>query len=223
MTTLTDIGWNFDEKKFFKAAAIDDPELAEEARRLAERVVPLLKPKAVYGEFFVEALGEKTVTVGGITFTSPTLRKNLEGIHRVFPFIATCGNELEGFDLSGFDFLASFWLDQIKEMALHQASAYLHTRVSEESGFKKLASMNPGSGNLDLWPIQQQKPLFSLFPGVSETIGVRLTPSYLMVPNKSVSGIFFPSEVNFMNCKLCTRENCPNRRAPYNPGLAGTS
>jgi hypothetical protein len=177
----------------------------------------------VYDELFVEDLGENTVTIGGVTFTSAMLRKNLEGIHRVFPFIVTCGNELEGIDLSGFDFLAVFWLDTIKEMAVKQASAYLEEHVSTISGFKKLASMNPGSGNVDLWPIQQQKQLFSLFPHVTEDIGVTLTRSFLMVPNKSISGIFFPSEVNYMNCKYCTRENCPNRRASFKGEEIGLS
>ncbi|HOV62618.1 MAG TPA: vitamin B12 dependent-methionine synthase activation domain-containing protein [Spirochaetia bacterium] len=223
MTILQNIEWTFDEKEFFKASAIDDDELVYEARRFTQFAVPLLKPKAVYDELFVEDLGENTVTIGGVTFTSAMLRKNLEGIHRVFPFIVTCGNELEGIDLSGFDFLAVFWLDTIKEMAVKQASAYLEEHVSTISGFKKLASMNPGSGNVDLWPIQQQKQLFSLFPHVTEDIGVTLTRSFLMVPNKSISGIFFPSEVNYMNCKYCTRENCPNRRASFKGEEIGLS
>ncbi len=40
-----------------------------------------------------------------------------------------------------------------------------------------------------------------------------------MVPTKSVSGILFPAEESFASCQLCPRENCPNRRAPYDPEL----
>ena len=75
--------------------------------------------------------------------------------------------------------------------------------------------MNPGSGNTGLWPLAQQKPLFELIGDVEASIGVRLTPSLLMLPNKSVSGILFPTEVHFETCQLCTREDCPRRRAPY--------
>ena len=40
-----------------------------------------------------------------------------------------------------------------------------------------------------------------------------------MVPTKSVSGILFPAEETFASCQLCPRDDCPNRRAPYDPEL----
>jgi hypothetical protein len=40
-----------------------------------------------------------------------------------------------------------------------------------------------------------------------------------MTPVKSVSGIWFPTEGKYENCQLCNREDCPGRRAPYEPGL----
>jgi predicted transcriptional regulator len=48
---------------------------------------------------------------------------------------------------------------------------------------------------------------------------VRLTESFLMLPTKTVSGIFFPTEATFESCQLCPREECPNRRAPYEQAL----
>ncbi len=80
--------------------------------------------------------------------------------------------------------------------------------------------MAPGAGAGDDWPITQQKELFSLFGGrekVEELIGVRLTDSFLMVPIKSVSGIFFPTEIRFESCQICPREQCIGRRAAYDP------
>jgi len=78
--------------------------------------------------------------------------------------------------------------------------------------------MNPGS--LESWPITQQKELFSLFGNVEELIGVKLTDSCVMFPLKSVSGIYFPTEINFESCQLCPREKCIGRRTPYDPELA---
>ena len=52
-----------------------------------------------------------------------------------------------------------------------------------------------------------------------DAIGVRLTETMLMVPNKSVSGFQFPTDVAFESCELCPREGCPGRRAIYNPEL----
>jgi len=74
--------------------------------------------------------------------------------------------------------------------------------------------MAPGS--LPNWPIEQQKPLFELFGDVQATIGVKLTDSLLMLPAKSVSGIYFPTETSFFSCQLCPRERCDSRKAKYN-------
>jgi len=54
---------------------------------------------------------------------------------------------------------------------------------------------------------------------VKDLIGVELTDSFLMIPNESVSGIYFPAEVRFETCQLCPREICPGRRAPYDKNL----
>ena len=49
--------------------------------------------------------------------------------------------------------------------------------------------------------------------------GVELTESFLMRPRKSISGIRFVSNEEFVNCKLCNRENCQGRRADFDPHL----
>ncbi|MCG8400671.1 MAG: vitamin B12 dependent methionine synthase, partial [Firmicutes bacterium] len=65
----------------------------------------------------------------------------------------------------------------------------------------------------------EQKKLFSILGDCSEKIGVELTDSLLMVPVKSISGIFFPAEAGFESCLLCPRADCPGRRAAYDPEL----
>ncbi len=75
--------------------------------------------------------------------------------------------------------------------------------------------MAPGSGAANVWPITQQKELFSIFGNVEDLIGVKLTDRCLMVPLKSVSGLFFPTVNQFESCQLCPREVCSARRAPY--------
>ncbi len=46
-----------------------------------------------------------------------------------------------------------------------------------------------------------------------------MTDSCLMIPIKSVSGIFFPNADKFESCQLCEREHCQGRRAPYSEEL----
>jgi hypothetical protein len=77
--------------------------------------------------------------------------------------------------------------------------------------------MAPGS--LEDWPIYEQRPLFDYLWDTEQAIGVRLLDSLLMDPGQTVSGIFFPTESTFESCQLCGRENCPNRKAPFDPDL----
>jgi len=41
-----------------------------------------------------------------------------------------------------------------------------------------------------------------------------------MIPAKSISGIYFPTEVPFFSCQLCDRKDCPGRKAVYDPKIA---
>ena len=156
---------------------------------------------------------------GRARFVSKVLRANLGEVERVFPYVATCGQELDAISIESDDIFGQFCRDTLKEMALRAAMAHLVTHLKESYSLETLVSMNPGSGDINVWPIQQQRELFAFFGDAPESIGVVLTDSCLMVPNKSVSGLFYPSEDGFQSCQLCHREKCPNRRAPFDPHL----
>ena len=79
--------------------------------------------------------------------------------------------------------------------------------------------MNPGSGERSLWPIEEQRPLFKLLGSIETAIGVHLTDSFLMLPNKSVSGFYYKTDKEFHNCQLCKRDHCPNRQKPFDSEL----
>jgi predicted transcriptional regulator len=78
--------------------------------------------------------------------------------------------------------------------------------------------MAPGS--LEDWPIEEQKPLFVILGDVETSIGVRLTENLVMVPTKSISGIYFPTEISFYSCQLCPRKDCISRKAAFDQKLA---
>ncbi|MFM8320526.1 MAG: vitamin B12 dependent methionine synthase, partial [Chloroflexota bacterium] len=83
----------------------------------------------------------------------------------------------------------------------------------------KTATMNPGSGDVDVWPIEQQAGLFRLLGDGPERIGVRLGETFLMSPVKTVSGILFATEKDFRTCQVCRREGCPNRQAAFDQAM----
>lgn len=188
-----------------------------EVHRLIAAAEAVAVPKAVYRMLFVQERGADYIVVDGHRLTSRILRVNLDGLHRAFAFVCTAGQELENWARGQGDVLARFYADAISEAVLHAATMTLFRHLSETYGLGQVAVMNPGS--LADWPMAQQRPLFDLLGDVEAAIGVRLTPSMLMVPTKSVSGILFPTQEDFASCQLCPREACPNRRMPYEPEL----
>lgn len=218
---LDKIPFTVDRPALMKKLRVKEGSLSEkELNGLLAQAAVLAQPRALLMEAYVTARGEEWVEIEGRRFQSRVLSVNLEQAHRVFPYLATCGPELHHWSeelKECDDMLLSFWAEAIKEAALFCASQalddYLKTRIHPG----KTARMNPGS--LADWPLEQQQVLFSLLGDTERSVGVQLTDSLLMLPNKTVSGIFYPTEIDFASCQLCPRENCPNRRAPYDPGL----
>jgi hypothetical protein len=113
--------------------------------------------------------------------------------------------------------LYQFWAEAVKESALAAARRALHAHLEALFSPGRVSSMNPGS--LPDWPLPQQRPFFALLGPAAPAIGVKLSSSHLMTPNKSVSGVFFPTAEDWASCQLCSREACPGRRAPYDAAL----
>ena len=188
-----------------------------DVQELIDLVQPIVRPKVIYDVCYVENKDGDSLDIGGVRFTSRVLRVNLDRVERVFPYIATCGTEVESIDIPGDDLMKKFMLDTIKQVALGAAIRHFQGYIEEKYRTGQMSSMNPGS--LEDWPLSEQKQLFSLFGNVEELIGVRLTSTFLMIPIKSVSGIYFPTEVKFESCQLCPRERCPGRKARYDENL----
>jgi hypothetical protein len=186
---------------------------------LIELAQEIGKPKAAYAVCFIEGRYGDAVQIGDVSFKSRTLVHNLVPVERVFPLVATCGHEMdEAFPGKG-DMLKEFWWELIKSRLLGAANKYLGDHLHRKFRLGKTAIMRPGSGDASVWPIEQQKDLFTLLGDVEGAISVRLTESFLMVPNKTTSGLMFPTETDFRSCEVCHRENCPSRHAPFNKEL----
>ena len=208
----------FDVDALFKTLRIrENSHYAEKFKAMAAEAEKISKPKAFFCGAFIDTKGEDHVVIQGIKLSSRILRVNLEEVYRIFPYVATCGLELEDWSKSFDDLLEKFWADAIKEHALRLAFRYLNDYVLEKYGMKRLSRMNPGS--LSDWPISEQGPLFAILGEGPRTIGIQLTDSFIMLPIKSISGFFFPAEFSYENCLLCPREKCPGRRAAYDSNL----
>lgn len=190
--------------------ALEFADLLEEAKAIA-------RPKAAFLAAAVDERGDTHVIIHGVRFDSSILRINLEESPVVFPFVATCGHELNEFTEGLEGTLHLFWADTIKMLALGSAMSMLDEHLKERVSPAELSCMNPGS--LEDWPLQQQSPMFDLLGQAPQKIGVSLTESYVLIPLKSVTGVQFVTQEKFMNCRLCPRENCEGRREPYQADL----
>lgn len=177
------------------------------------------KPKAAYSECYIGGRDGDRVEIEGVSFESRMLARNLSAVERVFPFVATCGHEMDEAFTGDGDILKQYCWDVIKDHLLNAAREALVDELQERYRLVKTAAMHPGSGDVSIWPVEQQRNLFSLLGDVGQTVGVRLTESCLMLPNKTVSGIRFPTESDFRSCEVCKRENCRSRRAAFKPKL----
>jgi hypothetical protein len=196
--------------------APDSPQM-EDLQRLVREAEAIGRPRALSGVAFIDERGDDYVVLDGVRFTSRVLAVNLAKVHRVFPFIVTCGTELQTWADALDDMVFSFWSEAIREQALGVAIQALDAALDERFQPGHTARMNPGS--LADWPLREQRPLFHLLRDPEAAIGVRLTPSLLMIPTKSVSGLRFATEASFESCQLCPRESCPGRRAAYDSDL----
>jgi hypothetical protein len=178
----------------------------------------LISAKAVYRVCYIDEKYEDAIIIDGTRFTSRVVRRNLDKVGRVFPYLVTIGKALEEKADDCSDLLEKYYLDTLGNIALIKARKNLEDHLRSRFAISGLSFMGPGS--LEDWPLEEQRPLFSIFKNAKEAIGVKLTESLLMIPRKSVSGIYFPTEVTFYSCQLCQRQCCEGRKASYNKDLA---
>jgi len=219
LTRLTDIPFCLDGARLAGRYRIrPGSEQEREFRRLTADVQAAGRPKAVYETAFIDERGEDWVSSGGVRFTSRALRKNLDPVERFFPYVATCGTEVDEITVPEGDVSRKAWLYFLKGELLQAATVYLQEHLERHYHVAISSTMNPGSGDADLWPLAQQRELFSLLGDVEGEIGVKLTESWLLIPEMSVSGILFATETDFQSCRVCHREKCPSRRAAFDQG-----
>ena len=184
---------------------------------LIEEAGKIARPKGLYRPVYIEDRTKETIMVESKRFTSSVLAAHLIHAERFFIFVATCGLELDEWSRNQKNVLHAYWAEAIKEMALRSAIRTLRAHLDEKYHPGQTSIQAPGS--LDNFPLSEQRILFDLLGDTENAVGVTLLPSLMMSPSHSVSGIIFPTTVNFESCMLCTRENCPGRRAPYDQNL----
>lgn len=131
-------------------------------------------------------------------------------------FVATAGAMIEQWShqlMSDGDMLKGFIVDTAGSEIAELVGDHLELKLAEvvqPLGWKLTNRYSPGYCE---WTVAEQHKLFSLLP--NNVCGIRLTPSALMVPIKSVSGIIgLGADVHreAYTCSICDLQDCFRRR-----------
>lgn len=188
----------------------------KEAESIIEQGLKIICPKAIYTFAKVEAIKKPIVKLNlGQPFNSIILSKMLKIGQVIALFVVTIGEKLEheAHVQAKTSILNSWILEQTGDFALQVFSAQVKAQIERALG-GKVSSFNPGAGTGRLFSIDQQQVIFGILNPQS-SIGVSLTSSCLMIPRKSVSGIYATTSQEYVACQYCPRQKCSNRKKPF--------
>jgi len=131
--------------------------------------------------------------------------------------VATLGGRMDAWSRGYFargDPVAGFVADTIGSVAVDAVANWLAAEIQTRAEANGDAVTNHYSPGYCDWNVAEQQHLFALLP--PGFCGVRLTPSSLMVPIKSISGVIgLGPAVRKLDyeCNICTVEECIYRNA----------
>lgn len=160
---------------------------------------------------------EASLFAGGVEFqVGRMIRREIRNSSRIAFFICTAGEMISTRSkklLAGDDPVLGYVYDVAGSFIAEAAGDRMQGMLAgelEASGEKMTNRYSPGYCQ---WPVSGQQALFSLFEG--KTCGVMLTPSSLMLPVKSISGLIgIGPGVKYREyqCELCKMKNCTYRQ-----------
>jgi hypothetical protein len=159
------------------------PQLVEITEAMLKEGYPLLRPGVMYERFEAESFKHETLKLAN----GGRLQGQLIAQHLVV-IISTVGFSLEkrSVELVKPDPVAGLALEGVGSAgveALANAACNYFEKEALDRGKSTTIPLSPGMAG---WPVDQgQNQIFSLID--SKAIGVTLTPSYLMLPRKSLS------------------------------------
>jgi len=162
-------------------------------------------------------IGPESVSCGTIRLgTGSLIAKQLKNCTSLALYVSTAGHEMERWSsrlMSEGDMMGGFIVDAIASGIVEQSSEWLEKRIAESIKPRGWSLTNRYSPGYCDWPVSDQHNLFSLLP--SGFCGITLTPSALMVPVKSLSGVIGVGKGvkrGASQCSICELKDCYRRR-----------
>ena len=194
----------------------DSPE-HEEFSALFAQAAAVAAPKALLRKTPVTARTADSIRAGGVELNSRILSSKCAGSDYVLFFAATCGQEFDRVKIGEDDFLASYWLDVIKEECMTQAFAHIQKHTKEVYNYTRSVSLCPSDAGS--WPLHELKHVFSVLGEGTGEIGLELSEYCFMKPNKSLCGVVVNIQDHFEACQICDcRDKCTQKNSAHNCG-----
>jgi len=183
----------------------------------------LVKPRGIYSkEIVTEITSTRKVYLKNnysLDFSSSMIRF-LEGVDCLMLGAVTIGRELEEkvSELFGQgDYFRAVALDAVGTVSAIYLRDYINSLVCQETRKQNLQITRVFSPGSHHWDISEQEKIFQIIP--AEKIGITLTDSYMMYPQKSLSWLIgfgkkiaMPFQEQKHSCKICLAENCQFRK-----------
>ncbi len=217
MTVRRDFELAFDWSYFVRlhgagfARLLERPALRTRLAALLEEASEVMRPAACYEAFPIEkVLHGQFRLAGGTRIGGGPVVEVVGGAEVLYVAVCTVGRALDErvrehrragrrFEMLMLDELGSWGVDQVRRQLYDGVSCELAGR-----GWRTSSPLSPGEG---VWSIREQRTIFGLLG--AEEIGVRLLPSYVIEPLKSLTVVFGagarPMGVEGMtNCDFCS-------------------
>lgn len=169
--------------------------------------------KALVRELHEWNVHDSTIEILQQSFHSEILANLLSQTQKIYAVLVSCQAPQE--KPFGDDDLLNYLWDQVLEQLLQQGVKILRQQIDPTEKYPYLNLLSPGTGEAWVWPIEQQKQLFKILK-YPQRIGVKLNDYGLMIPRKTLSGLFIPGDRAVIACDYCYREQCPSRRKSDN-------
>jgi hypothetical protein len=204
--------FTLEEDMLIKVLKLRNESMIKSMMGIARETAKHVKSKFIYCECKIEEKGEDYVKLAGIEFKSSILAKKLKDCDSVFPYFATCGQEVSVHTEGLEDVFDKYVSEKVEYLALTQIRENMRDEIKKDYDVHGISHINPGS--IQDWSTVEVNKIFDLLEKPAH-LGLNVLESGMINPVRSVSGFMFLSESEFHNCILCRKENCPNRKAEF--------
>lgn len=151
----------------------------------------LAQPQCIWGIYDYQEDAHRILTPqGDLDLCSESLRRHLEGCHRVVALAVTVGplieEQVEVLFSQG-NYNSALLLDAAGSTAAETTAEYANLSISSQMakfGFHTLRRFSPGYGD---WDLSVQPELLPLTGG--SEIGISVTSSFMLTPRKSITAL----------------------------------